>query len=399
MFLWEVSVRREIINSVKIHFSVPGRFHGFHLASAVSRENEVTLSTTYPKFEARKYFEKSIPIQSILSIEVLRRTLPTFFLEGAWDLNPTFSEYFDKSVAAFLPEGRDIFVGWSGWALHSLRKARALGMKTIIERGSSHILVQDELLKREYAKFGVRFPGIHQRTIEKELKEYEESDFISVLSRFSWESFVQKGIAPEKLLYTPLGVDVKRFSPKAAVNQPFRVLFVGSVSIRKGISYLVKAFNQLKLKDAELWIVGPLEKNMEEILKTHDLSHVKLLGPKPERDLAGYYNQASVFVMPSVEDGFGMVFTQAMASGIPVIGTSHSGVPDIVADGVEGFVVQAANADAISEKLSWCYENQEALKEMGEKGRKKILKAGSWEEYGRKMDENYRTLVRPLLAS
>ena len=105
----------------------------------------------------------------------------------------------------------DIFVGLSGCSLYSLRRARRMGAKTVLERGSSHMLYQRKILTEEYRQFGLEKEVVHPKVVERELTEYQEADYISIPSQFVKETFFQQGIPEEKLIQTPYGVDLSNF--------------------------------------------------------------------------------------------------------------------------------------------------------------------------------------------
>src|SRR5205823_354978 len=129
-----------------------------------------------------------------------------------------------------------VFIGWSGMSLAALRRAQHLGMKTIIERGSTHICFQDGILQEEYKRFGQSF-AVHPAVIEKELAEYEEADYISVPSGFVKSTFIQRGIPEKKLLINPYGAsDFFRIEKKETnKHDKFVIVYLGTLSIRKGL--------------------------------------------------------------------------------------------------------------------------------------------------------------------
>jgi glycosyltransferase involved in cell wall biosynthesis len=94
------------------------------------------------------------------------------------------------------------------------------------------------------------------------------------------------------------------------------------------------------------------------------------------------YSDGSVLVLPSIEDGFGLVIGQALACGIPVIATTHTGGPDVLEEGVNGFIVPPGDVDALQGALTTAYENRETLAEMGREARRRVEQARGWGAYG-----------------
>ena len=116
----------------------------------------------------------------------------------------------------------------------------------------------------------------------------------------------------------------------------------------------------------------------------------RYIGAVPRAELRKHYSQASVLVLPSIQDGFGLVQAQAMACGVPVIATENTGAADLFTDGVEGFIVPIRDARAIREKILALYENPATREEMGEAALAQVRKIGGWDDYGARSAEYYR---------
>jgi glycosyltransferase involved in cell wall biosynthesis len=284
---------------------------------------------------------------------------------------------FDRFAA--LKIGRcDIFHGWSHQALFSLRKARRLGARIYIERASTHILTQERLLSGEYKKFGLRRAAVSSLVIDKCLKEFEEIDFICVPSSFARQSFLENGVAASKVLLVPYGVDLERFQPAQKKDDVFRVLFVGLLGFRKGLQYLLEAWSKLNLKNAQLLLAGPLLPEFKPLFKKYiGNPSIRWLGFV--RGIESLYPQCSVFVLPSIEDGFGLVVLEAMASGIPAIVSTNVGAKDAIDEGRDGFVIQAQDADSLADRLKYLYQRQGDTGPMGRLARAKA-ECYSWEK-------------------
>jgi len=165
-------------------------------------------------------------------------------------------ELFDRHASRHIKNDCDIFAGLSGCSLYSLRRARHLGAKTVLERGSSHMLYQKKILTEEYRKFGLEREVAHPKVVERELMEYQEADYISIPSHFVKDTFIQQGVPAAKLIQTPYGVNLTNFYPVPKQDQVFRIIHCANLSLRKGVPYLLQAFSELKLKNAELWLIG-----------------------------------------------------------------------------------------------------------------------------------------------
>ncbi len=381
---------------MKVTISVKGRFHAFYLAKELQRHDYLSrLITTYPKFETVKYGVQKKYIQSLFIHEIVVRVwrkLPQY-IRGIYDQDYLFKEVFDRHVAHGLTGDSDLFVGWSSNSLHSIRRAKALGMKTMVERGSSHMLTQLQLLRDEYELHGRTFhPNISNT--EKELQEYEEADYVCIPSLFVKRTFLEQGFPEDKLIHNPYGVDLDHFRPIPKKDNTFRVIYCGSQSIRKGIGYLLQAFYELKLPHAELWLIGSPQHETRTVLQKYESPNILQKGTFPEFELHKLYSQGSVFCFPSIEDGFGMVLCQAMSCGLPVICTTNTGGEDLIEDEKEGFIIPIRDVNALKEKILYLYENPELCREMGHTARKKVKTGFTWEDYGNRMIAEYFKILK-----
>ena len=107
-------------------------------------------------------------------------------------------------------------------------------------------------------------------------------------------------------------------------------------------------------------------------------------------ELHKYYSQASVLVLPSIQEGLALVQAQAMACGVPVIASENTGAADLFTDGVEGFIVPIRDAGAIREKILALYENPAMREQMGEAALARVRKIGGWDDYGVRAADYYR---------
>jgi len=297
--------------------------------------------------------------------------------------------YFDRRVRNFLKKGCNIFHGWNSQCLSSLNEAKRRGVTTVVERSSSHILTQMELIKGEYETYGIKLKPELSVVIESCLKEYEVADYISVPSRFVHDSFLRRGFDRKKLILIPLGVDTEKYRPGEKKDKVFQVLFMGQISLRKGVQYLLKAFSELKLKDAELLLVGGIGKDFKKIFEEYRkkiaLKHIPW-----SDDLESICHQSSIFVFPSIEEGSALVNYIAMACGLPVITTFNAGSP--VRNGKDGFLVPTRDVEALKEKILYFYEKPREIKAMGTSAREEIENY-TWERYGEELIKVYERIV------
>jgi glycosyltransferase involved in cell wall biosynthesis len=299
------------------------------------------------------------------------------------------SVLFDQWVARQLG-AVNLFHGWNGMALQSLRQAKARGMVTVVERASSHPGTQARLLREEYARWDMSLHWLRWSET-RATTEFAASDYITIPSAFVRESMLAAGVSEHKLIEIPFGVDPKRFSPAiGAEPHPFRALFVGQVSIRKGVPYLLDAWRRVAWQDAELWLVGARAADWTTIgQRWANAASVHWIPYSP--NVAELYRQCDVFIFPTIEEGSALVTYEAMASGLPVITTPNAG--SVVRDDAEGFLVPIRDVDALCARLEHLRCDDALRKRMGRVARARAEEY-TWDTYRARLREAYQRILK-----
>jgi len=386
---------------MKICISAGGKFHSYYLAQQINKYGYLSqFITTCPKFLLNKYINDISLINSFYFKEIYQRfffRLPNLIKNM---YNPQFflSELFDEFSEKKLKKC-DLFIGWSSFSEKTLLKAKSFGAKTVIERGSSHILFQNNILKLEYEKNNKKNGVLpHPRIIENELREYESADFVMVPSTFAKKTFIEQKIQSKKILKIPYGVNLLEFYPQKKIDNKFRIISCGSVSIRKGSHYLIRAFQELNLKNAELWFVGEIQPCIKSILNIILFNpNIKFFKPVPQKKLMWFYNQSNAFVLPSLEEGMPTVLLQAMACSLPIICSINSGGGDLISSSEGGFVLNSITIEEIKKSILYIYENIENAKIMGKNNLKKIQNNYTWDNYGSNIISVYQKIISEKL--
>lgn len=195
----------------------------------------------------------------------------------------------------------------------------------------------------------------------------KKASFITVVSEKN-KATLEKLYATKNVIVQSMGCDTEKFTPTKRVNNYFGqgnkkvVLFVGRFVEIKGIRYLLEAMEKI---DAKLVIVGkgPLENEIQsEAEKLED--KVILMGPQDHEKLPVIYASSDVFVIPSitinenVTEGAPTVITEALASGLPVIGTNTGGIPEMIENNKNGFVIPEKDANAIVDKVNYLLSDE-----------------------------------------
>jgi glycosyltransferase involved in cell wall biosynthesis len=376
---------------MKVFIGSAGRFHTFDLARQMERLGNLgRVYTAYPKWKV-----DGIPVHKVSSFPWLLVPQIVFgragFRSVQCGLNRVVIETFDRWMARNL-ESCDVFHCLSSFGVKSHSLARAKGTLTVCDRGSSHIVYQDRILRQEYLHRGIDFSGIDQWTIDRELAEYESCDLVIVPSTFAYNSFIEMGVSATKLRKISYGVDLSLFRPIVKADRVFRVIYVGVIGLRKGVPYLLDALRRLDLPRFEVWFIGSVLPEIQPFLQRCE-GQFRYLGVIPRRELYKYYSQASVLVLPSLEEGLALVQAQGMACGLPVIATANTGAEDLFTDGVEGFIVPIRDPQSIRDKILYLYENPDKRDQMAAAALSGVRSLGGWDTYGDQMAECHRLNV------
>jgi glycosyltransferase involved in cell wall biosynthesis len=206
--------------------------------------------------------------------------------------------------------------------------------------------------------------------VERVEEEYRLADRIRVHSQWAKDSMVRRGVPENKIHLLRQTINLKRFHPRTLPtprNGPLHICYVGSLDVRKGFPYLLRAIRMVGAQRVQLSIVGA----------TGDRSCAQLFA----RERAGLhvesapgdplptYQRAEVFVFPTLEDGLGLVVLEAQACGLPVILTEEAGARECVRHGRTGWVVPAADAQSLAAALEDALVKRAELPEMGRQAR------------------------------
>jgi glycosyltransferase involved in cell wall biosynthesis len=385
----------------------PGRFHHLDLANQLARHNVLRrFYVGYPKFQLAKHgFNQPGTVSFPWFV------LPLFALARAGALSTPLRRFLERAshwsidlfAAGTLPEcGALIALSQSG--LRAGQRVQRRGGLYICDRGSSHIRYQNEILHEEFRRWGDEFPGIDPWVIRREEAEYAAADIITVPSSFALRSFIGNGVPPAKLRRVPYGADISKFVPTGEPPKGrFEVLFVGQAGFRKGIPDLLEAFRQLKHPAKRLRIAGGIQPELQRFLRRSPPGeNVEFLGQVPHHELKHIMGASHVMVLPSVEDGFGLVMTQAMACACPVIASVNTGAEDLFNDGVEGFIVPIRAPVSIASRLQQLADEPLLREAMAQAALARVQHLGGWNAYGdeiiRVLMEAYRRIAPAGLA-
>ncbi len=278
----------------------------------------------------------------------------------------------------------------SGFATNTLSSASERGLTVFCDRGSWHILEQKRILDEEANRIGVPRERFDPFIIDRELCEYEIADKIIVPSEAARQSFLRQGIDAKRIVKIPYGVEVSQFTTATGERRPGAIISVATIGLRKGHYHLLKALKMLQTRNATLTLVGAISAGYSRYLNL-DQSAVRMTGPVSRSSVIRELQQASIFVLASIEEGLALVIAQAMACGLPVIATEATGARELITDGVEGIIVpDPVSAENLAQAIDYLLSDDVRSQAMGAAGRRKVEAIGGWERYGGQLVAAYR---------
>lgn len=386
---------------MKVVLSTVGRFHMFALARELERHG--MLECIYSGFTWSALKREAVARNRVRIFPLVRPILMAGRHLG-YNLPASTAEIIhhlslltqDAYVNVSLPDC-DVFVGHEGVGLGSGVHAQKKGALYVCDRGCTHIGWKEALLQEEYDRVGLKYPG-RPRTHDREIAEYGQADLIVVPSSFARSSFVEAGVPAGKLAVVPYGVNLDNFAPVSDRSRSdFQVLFVGGLSVRKGAHDLFAAFDRLCHPNKRLVIAGAIAPDIASALSdAFGREEVVVLGPIPHLQLKTIMGESHALVLPSIEDGFGMVLAEALACGCPIVSTTNTGAADLIDNEVEGFIVPIRSPDAIAERLQQLADGPELQRSMSDAAIKRMHTLGGWRDYGDTMVKVYETALTQM---
>jgi hypothetical protein len=334
-------------------------------------------------------FHAEIPCDRVVSFTAgatLRRAVQnlrgrSFSRAGLSDLFCSYGRWFALRIRRHLRAAEnaaagDCFLGFNSNCLEALEALRSRGILTVVDQVDPGRVEEDLVLEEAERWPGWEgIPGRMSSGYWDRLKaEWDAADLVLVNSDWSAEALARQGVPRAKLIVVPLCVDLSHAPSHQPVNPngDLKVLWLGSLVLRKGIQYLVEAARRLQSESIQFLLAGPL--GISERAIQAFPSNIKLLGRVTRDRLGDVYRRAHVFVLPTISDGFGITQLEAMAHGLPVVATPNCG--RVVTDGADGFIVPARDGEALAEALARLNANRKLVREMSQNA---LLKAARFD--------------------
>ena len=279
--------------------------------------------------------------------------------------------------------------------------AEGIGALKVVDASSSHPTSFYGFWQREC---DIWSPGMRV-TLPRSLfrrctQDLERADYILCSSLFVRDSMLYNGIQDAKLAVLPYGADVSTFTPSQSATAHPRFIAVGTLTLRKGTTYLLDAMRLVRQAhpEAELLLVGGVHDDMKGIISRWqgEFTHIPSVS---HSELSTLLQQSLAFVFPSCEEGFARVLSEAMAAGLPIVATHESGASTVITDGENGFIVPPRQPGLLAERLLQLLEDPILAHRMGAAASSYAKLHGSNENYGVQIKRIFQTWLKESRGS
>ena len=264
---------------------------------------------------------------------------------------------FDAYAAQHLPHAEHL-IAFNSQALGQFRAARRAGYKSVsLMSANSHL----RRVARQHALAHSHYPlegSWTTRLVERNLAEYEQADRIYFASQYTRDSFLDEGFPEERLSYFPLTPDTRyRLDGVREPSDRFDIVYVGSLSVHKGVPLLIDAIRRLRHLDVRLRLVGgwgtPGMRRFVQSACAGD-SRISVCPGDPLPHLRG----ARLCVHPAYEDGFAYAPAEALAAGVPVIVSEDTGMKELIDPGRDGMILPTGDLDALTQTIEAAHRGE-----------------------------------------
>lgn len=307
-----------------------------------------------------------------------------------------FDNYVANQISKQSRKGKlksNLFWGFQGSCFKSVQIAKELGMITVVELATAHvvaakrILGDEQRLHPEWADSidNLTFPEEYERRL---LEEPLLADYVVVASDFTKKSVLEIGVPLDKIIYLPLGAEVSTITAKNNVkvsDEKIKIVYVGTITQRKGVKYLLEAMKQRSSDAIELHIYGHVHGSGSAFEAYSE--YITYHGAVSQQELFKLYTKYDYLILPSIFEGFGLVLVEAMAAGLPVITTRNTFGADFIDDGENGFLIDVRSVAAISEVFNFIEQSHEANYAKYSYKALSTVKNFTWEKYRDRLEK------------
>lgn len=292
----------------------------------------------------------------------------------------------------------DIIHTWSQGALRTIETAAKLGIPTVLERPNAHTRFAYEVVQQECERLGVALPPGHEHAYNEDVlrveeEEFERADRLLCPSDFVVQTFLDRGFVHDRLERHIYGFDERTYFPDEQPRDNKRgltMLFVGVCAVRKGLHFALEAWlNSPAHREGKFLIAGEFLPAYEQKLSAM-LAHpsVHVLGHR--NDVPELMRKSDILVLPSIEEGFGLVCTEAMGSGcVPLVSDACT---DLCRHMENALVHRAGDVASLMQHITMVHEDRDLLQKLRAAGLG-IVPEITWTAAGEKLLDVYRETI------
>jgi glycosyltransferase involved in cell wall biosynthesis len=299
-------------------------------------------------------------------------------------------QFSERVIGLIEREPVDVIWGFNTSALEVFRWAKKRGIYCILDQTIGHPRAQDEIMLREQQRhpefFTEPYTPFSAAAVERSDEELALADRIVAWSDFSRQTLLDNGCPAEKIDIVPYGADESIFPASRpqhdpALDRPVDFLFAGAIHPRKGVAYLLKAFEQIPPNEARLTLLG--KPYIPEATFARYRDRVRHIPHVPRAEVVQHFVAADCFVFPSLFEGSAIVLREACSAALGIIQSANAG--DGVRDGRNGIILGEVSVDEVRRAVETV---------LADRARLGAWQAASW-EIGRQLTTtHYREIVR-----
>lgn len=288
-----------------------------------------------------------------------------------------------------------VLIGLSHNISISGRLSQKLGSLYISDVPIAHPRTSNAIMASEFRRRGCEFAPISSAQVAMEEAAFAFADHLVCPSSFVRTSLEDNSVPSSKITVLPygsssplslMGRDCQSISPMRQlplVDDSFHILFVGQVSLRKGVPYLLDAFRLFSHPKKKLTLAGAIQPEMKHLLRNAgDLDKVSIEGVCNREKLDHLFRSATIFVLPSLLEGLALVVGEAISYGLPVVFTYETGASDLLQDGVDGVMVKSRSVLSLLNAFEKLAADNRFTNSLGAAALIKSLSLGGWNSYG-----------------
>jgi colanic acid/amylovoran biosynthesis glycosyltransferase len=279
-------------------------------------------------------------------------------------------------------------------AIQAMPIARLLRIPLVVTFHGYDATMRDDALRRASISMNLY--------VRRRFKLMQTATRLLCVSEYICRKVLEQGFPPDKTMVHYTGIDIQQFVSDAAVTRKPIVLFVGRLVEKKGCEYLIRAMRivQTRVKDVELVVIGegPLRKQLEAEARS-TLRTFTFMGKRSAAEVREWLNKASVFSTPSIvaksgdAEGFGMVFAEAQAMGLPVASFATGGIPEAVENGVTGLLSPERDVNALAHDIAILLTDKEMWRRFSAAGRERVAQYFNLAKQAVKLETIYQEVL------